>query len=114
MAKRIMSAVQMSHSLELAARVREETGQCFWNIGICDELKLRQVEISEWVLENCGDGFTVIECQGFPHRLYVYRDSTEFRLEIGLRQDWVEMWGEAKVRELEKLIHGQSPTVGPA
>jgi hypothetical protein len=112
MEPRAIKGTDWARHEEKVAKIRHDLGNSnVWDIGMGKELmgKLPQYEpsaLAEQINEMVTDGFWMLNVDS--EKVYVYKDSEGRRLEIGVRADFVEMWSEKKVAELEAMIARRS------
>jgi hypothetical protein len=95
---------------EEVAKARQENPN-LWDVGVGKDFQrtfpsLDMYHLVEQLLETVKDGVYVIH-MALTHHVYVFRESNRKRLEIGLRSDFVALWGEEDMAKIDADIFGK-------
>lgn len=112
MEPRILKGNDWARHEEKVAKIRHELGDSdIWDIGFTKELTAKfpqhdPAALAEQITEIVPNGFSILNVDG--EKVYVFKESERQRLEIGLRADFVELWGEDAIAKFEATILSQN------
>jgi hypothetical protein len=108
MGQKYLRGSDMDRHEENVAKIRGETSNPnLWDIGISDALRAKippehLQTIFKEILDKVPDGVYLLDLRGT--KVYASRDSKKQKLELGLRPDFVGLWGEETMAWIDAKI----------